>query len=200
MADKKNNGKKINDDKDAFIENIISSFKEFFSNDFFNTAGSQFDMFNNPEIQEKLREGPVYWGYSTIIGPDGKPMTKVWGNMTPSKDLNLTGEHVHQLKPENTENTPEEPFVDIIEEENELQILAELPGVTKENIILKGKDNSLTLAAHGEIHTYSKEIPLGFKIDPKSIKAHYNNGVLEIKVPISKKDKSSDTNVNLKVD
>ena len=200
MANNKNNRNNTNDNFDAFMRNFFSSFESFFNDDFFNEPFFNLDIFDNQEIQQKLHEGPVFWGYSTLIGPDGKPVTKVWGNIKPPKNFSLTGEKINQLEPENTENTTEEPFVDIIEEEGQLRIIAELPGSSKENISLKAKDDTLILIARGEMHNYSKEISLGFKIDPKSIRTQYNNGVLEIKLKTSKKDKDSDTGFDVKIE
>ena len=200
MANDKNNRKNMNDDFDTFMRNFFSSFEGFFNDHFFNTPMVNFDMFNDPSIQQKLSEGPVYWGYSTMVGPDGKPVTKVWGNITPPKGFTLGGEKINQLVQENFEDTSEEPFIDIIEEGEQLRILAELPGITKENIVLKAKEDTLVLSAHGERHNYTKEVPLGFKIDPKSIKTQYNNGILEIKVKASKNIKDNDSGVNIKID
>ncbi len=90
------------------------------------------------------------------------------------------------------------PSVDMYEENGELVIKAEMPGVRKEDISVEaGKDFIEIRANMGKeeekkeknyykkerlIAQYHRRIDLPFNIDPKNIKARYENGVLEIRV------------------
>lgn len=82
-----------------------------------------------------------------------------------------------------------EPMVDIFDEEDRINIVAEIPGVKKEDIKINLKNNTLILkAVHGE-RKYRKEIPLSASIDSDNISSSYRNGILNISV-FKKKDDS----------
>lgn len=179
-----NNNNKKNNRKD-FFNNFFESFGEFLqSGDI--PHFQDIDWLNEPEVQEKLKElGKVFWGFSSYTGPDGVPHTNIWGNINPPGGLNLEGGgRTANLESGLENNHIREPFIDIIEEEDHIKILAEVPGTNKENIDLKAKSDGLKLSAGN----YSKFIPLDIEIDPKSIKANYNNGVLEIRINIINKE------------
>lgn len=91
------------------------------------------------------------------------------------------------------------PVVDIIEEEGQFRVTAELPGIEKKDIHVDIKDNVLTLrgerskekTAEGE-HYYRRERSFGSftrsfslpeNVDAEAIKADYKNGVLSIAIP-----------------
>ncbi len=115
--------------------------------------------------------GPIVYGYSITIGPDGKPVVREFGNVRPGT---LTGRAPLQLKPER------EPLVDVIEEDKQIRVIAELPGVSKEDVELRADDKTLTIKVDTEKRKYYKEIELPAQVDPNSAKASYNNGVLEV--------------------
>lgn len=176
--------KKFN--RNNFFKDFFESFDQFFSSFEF----PQFEWMNDPEIQKKLKEeGRAFWGYSSYVGPDGKPVIKTWGNMNPMKGFNISGgtQGISLDSGSNTEGY-REPFIDIIEENDHIKILAELPGIKKEDINLKAKKDGLKLSARN----FEKFIPLDVEIDPKSIKANYNNGVLEIRITIANKEAKDD--------
>ena len=192
MSEESNNKK--NNRKD-FFNNFIESFEEFFQSGDFPTF-PEMDWLNKPEAQEKLKElGRMFWGFSSFIGPDGVPQTKMWGNINPPGGLNLVGGGKTANIESGLENNHiREPFIDIIEEEDKIRILAELPGIKKEDIDLKAKRDGLKLSARN----FAKFIPLDVEIDPKSIKATYNNGVLEIRIDIANKE-NNDSGFKVKV-
>ena len=75
-----------------------------------------------------------------------------------------------------------EPLVDVIEEKASIKVVAELPGVEKEDIKLNATEDMLTISVDTPQRKYYKEVILPAKIDPKSAKATYKNGVLEVKL------------------
>lgn len=91
------------------------------------------------------------------------------------------------------------PAVDIYEEDDNIVITAELPGVAKEGIHVDLKGRVLTITgernADNEVNrdnyfrrervsgTYSRAFTLPAEVDPDSVKAHYSDGVLKILVP-----------------
>jgi HSP20 family protein len=120
--------------------------------------------------------GPFVYGYSVKIGPDGKPEIHEFGNVKPSR-----------LGPQVKEER--EPLVDVIETDGEIHIVAELPGVEKNDIKLHGTEDSLTISVDTPQRKYYKEITLPAKVKVKEAKTQYKNGVLEITLPKIKEEK-----------
>ena len=120
--------------------------------------------------------GPYYYGYTVTIGPDGKPIVKEYGNVRPG------------LLP--TSET-REPFVDVIIDDKEkvLKIVAEMPGVEKNDIKIEVVGRTVNLdAEHGE-KKYHAKVPIKHKVDEDSVKATYANGILEVKFKLKEEDK-----------
>lgn len=112
--------------------------------------------------------GPVVYGYSMTVGPDGKPMIREFGNLKPSRlGLPETGEQ-------------REPLVDTIVGNQIVQVIAEVPGVEKNNIDLHATEDTLTISVDADKRKYYKEVQLSEKVDPDSATATYKNGVLEV--------------------
>ena len=95
--------------------------------------------------------------------------------------------------------------IDIIDESDNIKILADLPGFNKEDIEIWIEDGDLVIKAvrkeekeekaenyirrerrYGEVY---RKIALPVEVDIDKIKATYNNGVLEITIPKSEKAK-----------
>ena len=72
-----------------------------------------------------------------------------------------------------------EPLIDVFENEELVHILAEFPEVEKENLLLHATAQHLELKVVGSSE-YSEDIELPVRVDPKSAKASYKNGVLEV--------------------
>lgn len=91
------------------------------------------------------------------------------------------------------------PAVDIVEHENHLVIHADLPGLTKDDVILEVEGDVLTLKGEmvsehetGDRHFYRKErrrgsferfFTLPENVNPEEIKASFKDGVLRVEVP-----------------
>lgn len=114
--------------------------------------------------------GPFVYGYSMRIGPDGKPEIQQFGNIKKS----LKGPEVKEER---------EPLVDIVETDNEIRVVAELPGVEKTDIKLHGTEDSLTISVDTPQYKYYKDVALPVKVKVKEAKSTYKNGVLEVVFP-----------------
>ncbi len=114
-------------------------------------------------------QNPIFYGFRVMVGPDGKPRFEEFGNMKPG----LRG-------PEITEEI--EPIVDVMEEKGEVVVVADIPGVEKEDIKLNAIEDMLTIDVDSKRRKYHKEIRMPAKIDPESAKASYKNGVLEVRL------------------
>jgi len=121
------------------------------------------EMFRRFEKEGEIR--PIIRGFSIRIGPDGKPEIKEFGT-----------------KPKIREKGIEErkPLIDIIETDDEVQVIAEMPGVNKEDIDLNATEKTLEIKAEGENKRYYEVVELPCEVIPDSAKARYNNGVLEV--------------------
>jgi HSP20 family protein len=108
---------------------------------------------------------PFVYGFSVRIGPDGKPHIQEFGN-TPA----AVRAHTDERK----------PIVDVFETDDEVQVIAEMPGVEKEDIELNATETTLEIRAKGETRQYSELVDLPAEVDPDSSKASYKNGVLEV--------------------
>jgi len=115
--------------------------------------------------------GPFVHGYSMKIGPDGKPEIQEFGNI--KKSLKGTP----QVKEER------EPLVDIVETNEDVHVVVELPGVEKSDIKLHGTDDSLTISVDTPQYKYYKEVTLPVKVRVKEANSSYKNGVLEVVLP-----------------
>jgi len=121
--------------------------------------------------------GPFVYGYSMKVGPDGKPEIREFGNVKPRRN-GLP--HVQEER---------EPLVDIVETDGEIQVVAELPGVEKEDIKLSCTEDALTIMVDTPQRKYFKEVSLPGKVTVKEAKSQYKNGVLEVTLPKTKDGK-----------
>ncbi|WP_457549912.1 archaeal heat shock protein Hsp20 [Archaeoglobus sp.] len=145
----------------------------------FDMFGREFDFIDEifermvRDIEELFRrfekgEGeikPIIRGFSIRIGPDGKPEIKEFGT-----------------KPEIKETGVEErkPLIDVIETDEEVQVIAEMPGVSKDDIELNATEREIEIKAESENRRYYERVELPCEVIPDSAKARYNNGVLEV--------------------
>ena len=131
--------------------------------------------------------GPFVYGYSMTIGPDGKPKIREFGNVKPSNDAETCGLN----KPCLDVKQEREPLVDIVDAENEIMVIAELPGVAKDEIKLSSTPERLTISVDTEKRKYYKQIDIPSKIDPKKAITSYKNGVLEVTLPKIEEEQSN---------
>ncbi len=153
-----------------------------------------FDMFSNfDEIFEHLLEGmtstdeqePFIYGFSMTHRLGEEPVIREFGNIRP----HCGGFDIGERK----------PIIDVFESEDEIQVVAEIPGVEKENIKLDATETSLGINAKTEDREYSEHVNLPAKVDPNSAKASYRNGVLEVILkrvePVELKERRKSINV-----
>lgn len=130
-----------------------------------------------PDGKVERELGPFVYGYSVRIGPDGKPEVSEFGNVKQSRSGPLVKEE-------------REPLVDIIENNGEVRVVAELPGVDKNDIQLYGTEDSLTITVNIPERKYYKEVALPAKVNVRDAKTRYKNGVLEVILPKMRDDRN----------
>lgn len=101
----------------------------------------------------------------------------------------------------------ETPSVDVMERGNDIIVTADMPGISKDDIRLEVRsDNILDISAekksekkeeekgyvrHERSYTgYYRSIRLPAPVDKTKAKASYNNGVLEVTLPMAEKAKA----------
>ena len=91
------------------------------------------------------------------------------------------------------------PAADMLEDEDELIVRMELPGMKKENLSISLRENRLTVKGErkeeeekkGRTYhrkefyygTFERTFTLPVSVDPDKVSATYENGILEIKLP-----------------
>ena len=97
----------------------------------------------------------------------GKPVIESFGNIRET----AKGPIVEEVR---------EPMIDVFDEEDRILVIAELPGVSENEIKIEVAGDILNLTASDKDRKYAKEILLSGKVKPESAKTSYNNGILEI--------------------
>ncbi|MFP8888191.1 Hsp20/alpha crystallin family protein [Natrialbaceae archaeon A-CW2] len=80
--------------------------------------------------------------------------------------------------------------VDVHDTDDELRVIADLPGVEKRNIELECDGKTLTISARSDHREYDERVSLPRRVNEHTATATYNNGVLE--VVFEPADQSSD--------
>ena len=132
--------------------------------------------------------GPFVYGYSVTVGPDGKPKVKEFGNFKAETRLG---------KPHMEVKEKREPLADIMDADDKVRVIIELPGVEKDDIKLSGTDNKLTISVDAPKHKFFKEVELPAKVDSKKATSKYKNGVLDIVVPKKKRKKTKSQTIKI---
>jgi HSP20 family protein len=123
---------------------------------------------------EKVREiGPIVYGYSMTVGPDGRPHVREFGNV---KSLGRKGGIQQQISAER------EPLSDVNSTDNEVKVVLEMPGIKKEDIKINAYNGAVEVIADSinSQRKYQKTIDLPDDADIETARSTYNNGILEI--------------------
>ncbi|MBS3819580.1 Hsp20/alpha crystallin family protein [bacterium] len=75
-----------------------------------------------------------------------------------------------------------EPVVDVFDEKDHIQVIAELPGVYKRDIQIQVQGDILKISAKSGKRRYSKEVLLPHKVKEEEGSSSYKNGILDIKL------------------
>jgi len=119
--------------------------------------------------EKRKLQKPYVFGFSVTLGPDSNPRFRRFGTSQSS----YYGSEFHEER---------EPLVDVIEEDREVVIVAELLGVKKEDVQIHAAQCNVTISVDTMEYKYYKEVALPVEIDPESAVATYKNGVLQIRL------------------
>lgn len=117
-------------------------------------------------VEEKDLKG-VY-GFSVRTGVGGVPKVERFGNIRSTEKGPVVAE-------------AREPMVDVFDEEGEVVVVVELPGVGDEEIEIDVQDDILSLKTLGE-RKYAKEVLLPETVDAATLQQTHKNGILELRL------------------
>lgn len=136
----------------------------------------------------KVREiGPLVYGSTTTIGPDGKPIVREFGNVKP------------RMRAGSTPNilTERQPLSEISSTDKEVKVSVELPGVSKEQIKIDANEGQVDIKTEDPKRKYHEVIDLPAEIDIDSVKSTFVNGLLEITFNKKTKDKAKSKSIRI---
>jgi HSP20 family protein len=137
----------------------------------------------------KVREiGPLVYGSTTTIGPDGKPIVREFGNVRPRMRAGASPNIL----------TERQPLSEVTSTDKEVIVTVELPGVSKEQIKIEANENQVDVKTEGAKRKYHEVIDLPTEVDIESVKSTFTNGLLEI--TFSKKSKGKTKGKSVRID
>ncbi len=104
------------------------------------------------------------------------------------------------------------PAMDIVEQENDVVVSAELPGMKKEDVKITFEKNILTISGERkpvelsekikvllketQSEDFSRSVKLRYEIDSSKISAEMSNGILTITLPKTESVKAKEISIN----
>jgi HSP20 family protein len=85
-------------------------------------------------------------------------------------------------KPEPSVPRVREPNVELFDEGDHVQIIAEMPGVSSEDVNLTFAETSLLIQGVSKVAEFRKELPLPREFGPEQVAITANNGIVEIRL------------------
>jgi len=108
------------------------------------------------------------YGFNVRMGLGGTPTVEHFGNIRATDEGPVVAEE-------------REPLVDVFDEGELILVVAELPGVDKDDVQIEVQDDILSLSATGE-RKYVKELLLPSLVDADTMETTYHNGILEVQL------------------
>ena len=125
---------------------------------------------------------PIVHGFKIRFGPDGKPQIEDFGNRP-----------IKSPEGEPLISEEREPITDVIEGDDDVAVTVELPGVEKEDVDLNVIRDALEIKVDTPQRKYHNNLDLPCGVKPKTTKATYKNGILDIVIKRKEKKKPGDS-------
>ena len=170
--DMKKNFEKFIEEFQKMLEGMMENFD--FENMDPNEIMKNIDWENLPfktPFGEDFAKNPFMMGFSVNVGPDGKPRLERFGSKKQPAPPGPTGKKNQYVR---------EPLVDVLEDDKQITLICEVPGVEKEEIKLKTTSKNIEIRAGASYH---KKLTFSTEVIPNKARAKYKNGILEIKLP-----------------
>ncbi len=109
------------------------------------------------------------YGITINTAGGGSPKVETFGNIRKTAE----GPKVDEER---------EPMTDLFNEKNEIVIIAEMPGIEKNDIVIDLKEDILEFSAVSKTRKYRKELLLPVKVSKENLHHKFTNGILEIRI------------------
>jgi len=109
------------------------------------------------------------FGFSFKTAAGGKTVVEPFGNIKKTPE----GPAIKEER---------EPITDVFDEQGEIKVYAEMPGISREDIELELKDDILTISAKNVRYKFHKEVMLPAIGNDEAMISNYKNGVLELSI------------------
>ncbi len=139
---------------------------------------------DSESLADMINKNFVY-GFNIGLDPEGKPNFSQFGNLKPKGFGDLETSDVR------------EPLIDVFKEDDQVRVIAEVPGINKGDIKLTGSDRTLTIKAHSQSRKYEKSVSLPVAVEIKTAKAKYKNGVLEVVIERKETESKDDYEIDV---
>ncbi|MCL2295576.1 MAG: Hsp20/alpha crystallin family protein [Methanomassiliicoccaceae archaeon] len=135
----------------------------FFGGNFESIVRRMEKMFSD---QEGLRsENIKTYGYTMYQDSEGNRHMREYGNSADDRSAY---------------DMAAEPLTDVTLENGTVRAVMEIPGVSKEDIVLDKTKRALYVSVSTDKRKFARTLALPCDVDPDSAKAEYNNGILEV--------------------
>jgi HSP20 family protein len=137
----------------------------------------------------KIREvGPLVYGYSMTVGPDGRPKVREFGNIRSPTKMGFAN------RPLISGET--EPLADVTTTDKDIKVVVEVPGIEKKDIKINARDGLVEVSTiETAQRKYRKIIELPSEAEIETARSTYKNGILEI--VFNKKAKPHGKEINI---
>ncbi|MGC8572267.1 MAG: Hsp20/alpha crystallin family protein [Candidatus Micrarchaeia archaeon] len=151
---------------DVEINKIIEQFLKNIADDFARLT----------DLEET--ETPIIYGFNIRFNQNNlkEPIINSFGNIKKDENEKI------MLSEER------EPLVDMIEKEDNITIIAEIPGVSKENIKIEIDPKEIHIDARDHNKNYNKDLELNSMVNTTPTSIQFKNGVLEIVLEKTKRE------------
>ena len=137
--------------------------------------------YQTPEGAKVREVGPLVYGYSMTVGPDGRPKVREFGNIRSPTAMGFAS------RPLISGET--DPLADVTTTDKDVKVVVEMPGIDKKDIKINAHDDTVEVFTTDTAQRkYRKIIELPSEADIGTAKSTYKNGILEI--VFSKKNKT----------
>jgi HSP20 family protein len=149
--------------------------------------------YNTPQGGKVREVGPLVYGYSMTVGPDGKPKVKEFGNIKPARRYGFgTGFGRPEISGEM------EPLADVTTTDKEIKVVIEMPGLSKDKIKLDAYEDKVDVKSIDPQRKYHRIVELPPEADIETARCAYNNGIVEI--TFNKKEQAKAKGKTIKIE
>jgi HSP20 family protein len=144
--------------------------------------------YQTPEGAKVREVGPLVYGYSMTVGPDGRPKVREFGNIRSPTSMGFASRPLISGEID--------PLADVTTTDKDVKVVVEMPGIEKKDIKINAHDDTVEVFTTDTAQRkYRKIIELPSEADIETAKSTYKNGILEI--VFSKKTKPKGRQINV---